>query len=123
MDDDIPYADYADPNDIPNAVPLSHNEQFLVDGGVLAMASTNVEEMWFGCPHCANVEPQETLFVRFKSGGIYQYHCPLDVAIAFIETPSPGRYVWNELRDVYPYAKIGEAAKRPGANVVRKINT
>jgi hypothetical protein len=32
-------------DDIPMARALTHNEQFLVNGGVLTMGSTNVEEM------------------------------------------------------------------------------
>lgn len=94
----------------------THNEQFLVDGNELTMASTNVEDIRWDVN-------TDTLTVRFKSGGVYEYYgVPLSVVIAFVETDSPGRFVWNKLRDLYPYAKVGEAQKRPKANVVRLIN-
>ena len=109
-------------DDIPMARALTHNEEEMVGGTILTMASTNVEEIWFGCPFCEIKAPEETLYVRFKSGGVYAYYgVPLDVVMKFIETPSPGRFVWNELRDLYPYAKIGTAPKQPKPNIVRKI--
>lgn len=103
--------------DVPMALELTHNEQFLVDGGVLTAGSTNVEEIG---PYDIDTK---TLRVVFKSGGVYEYYgVPLEVAVAFIESDSPGRFVWSKLRDIYAYAKVGETTKRPRPNVVRSIN-
>jgi hypothetical protein len=122
-DDDLPFAEEIVDEAIPMGEKFTHNEQFFVDGGVLTMASSNVEEIWYGCPGCENNDSQEVLYVRFKNGGIYKYFdVPLGVVIKFVETASPGRFVWNELRGVYSYQKIGMTAPRPKPNVVRKIN-
>lgn len=99
---------------IPDAIALTHNEEFVASGGVLAAGSTNVEEVgpWD--------YKTQTLTVRFKSGSIYEYYdVPLDVVVRFVESDSPGRFVWSHLRDVYSYALVGSAAPRPKPNVIR----
>lgn len=110
-------SDQYDDDDVLPAIPLTHNEEFLVEGGVLAAASTNVEEIGPYDPD------SKTLRVRFKDGSLYDYYgVPLDVAVAFIETDSPGRFVWSYLRDRYAYDRVGRAAPRRKPNVVRAID-
>lgn len=113
----VPSAPRPGPSRPPAAEELSPTEQFLADGNVLAMASTNVDEISWDYK-------TRTLYVRFLSGGLYAYSdVPIEVAVAFVNTDSPGRFVWNRLRDVYPYKKLGQLPKRKGPNVVRAINS
>jgi hypothetical protein len=63
------------------------------------------------------------LYVRFKDGSLYVYHgVNLDVAVAFLECDSPGRFVWSHLRGQYSYEKVGTLPARPKPNVVRLVN-
>jgi hypothetical protein len=95
----------------------THNEQFLISGGTLAMASSNVKEFWWKWD-------SQRLFVRFLDDSLYAYEgVPLSVAVGFIETASPGRYVWNVLRDVYPAKRLAAGSgHRARSQVVRLVN-
>lgn len=101
----------------PAAIELSHNEQVLVDGEVIAMASSNVEEITY---RVYGDRPDGALYVRFKNGYCYKYDSvPLAVAVAFVESDSPGRFVWSHLRDRYPTTRLSNLPARPAPNVVR----
>lgn len=98
------------------------NEDFLHSGTWLTMASSNVEATRY-------LWDAEVLEVEFKGrdkhgeGYLYQYFgVKPSVAHDFTTTDSPGRYVWNHLRDRYPYTRMhGFAATAPKApNVVRQ---
>lgn len=98
----------------------THNESVLLSGESVAMASTNVGEIWYQW----NGEKGPTLWVRFLDGSLYRYWpVPLSVAVAFIETDSPGRFVWNRLRGVFDYERVhGSTGPRKKPQVVRLIN-
>ena len=110
-----------------NGVPLipeladrdpTRNELFLISGEPISMGSTNVQEIWWAWE-------QRRLFVRFLDGSLYAYEgVSLAVAAAMIETDSPGRFVWNKLRDRYPYARLvkGSGGSRAKPQVVRLVN-
>lgn len=81
----------------------THNESVLIARTPVAMASTNVDEIWWNWGHDGVYDPK--LFVRFLDGSLYSYNGPkasLSVAVGMIETMSPGRYVWNVLRVLFP---------------------
>lgn len=81
----------------------THNESMLIAGAPIAMASSNVAEIWWKWGEGETYDPK--LFVRFLSGALYSYNGPdasLTVAADMIETMSPGRYVWNVLRLLWP---------------------
>jgi hypothetical protein len=112
-----PMAEFVDEEDVPAAIELTHNEQFLVDGGVWHAGSTNVSSMSWDYK-------TKTMTVEFLTGAVYEYYnVSLDVAVGMIETDSPGRYVWNVLRDRYAYKKVQDATgpRRP-PQVVRLVN-
>ncbi len=95
----------------------THNESVLINGDTVAMASSNVNEIWWKWD-------ERRLFVSFLDGSLYAYEgVSLAVAVGMIETDSPGRYVWNALRDKYPYQRLtqGTGKHRP-PQVVRLIN-
>lgn len=97
--------------------PPTHNEQHLISGEPISMGSTNVAEIWW-------MWQERRLFVRFLSGDLYSYDgVPLSVAVGMIETDSPGRYVWNKLRDLYPYRRLAKGSgPRARPQVVRLDN-
>ena len=81
----------------------NHNESILMAGTHIAMASSNVDEIWWSWGTGTTYYPQ--LFVKFLGGALYSYNGPkasLSVAVGMIETMSPGRYVWNVLRVLFP---------------------
>ena len=73
---------------------------YLLSGDWLQMTSTNVDQSRY-------FYHDRTLDVRFLSGGGGTYFdVPWEVAAAFFMTASPGRFVWNFLRDVYTYRRV-----------------
>jgi hypothetical protein len=110
--------------------PPTHNESVLLAGEPIAMASTNVKEIWFNGDPSLNPVGTGRLFCAFLDDSLYAFdRVPLAVAVGFIETDSPGRYHWNKIRDVYPMVgggplvpgRRGPGSRRP-AQVVRLIN-
>lgn len=80
----------------------THNESVLIARTPIAMASSNVDEIWWNWGHDGVYDPK--LFVRFLDGSLYSYNGPeasLSVAVGMVETMSPGRYVWNVLRTIW----------------------
>ena len=105
----------------------THNESQLLSGEPIKAASTNVAEFWWKWdgPNGDGQTYRPALFVRFLSGHFgYYVNVPLSVAVAFIETDSPGRFVWNKLRDVFTWVPLhgGRSGSRRGPQVVRLIN-
>jgi hypothetical protein len=83
------------------------------------LASSNVNEIRY-------LWQDKILEVEFLSGALYQYfQVPVEVFLEFLRAGSPGRFVWNYLRDVYEYARMdmGTAKKTQpyprNANVIR----
>jgi hypothetical protein len=106
------------------ARPPTNNESHLLSGQPIAMASSNVMEIRFDGSPAHSPPGTGRLFVRFLSGHEGRYDAvPLAVAVAFVETDSPGRFVWNKLRDVYHYTPLrgGDGTRRP-PQVVRLHN-
>jgi hypothetical protein len=103
---------------------LTPNEQIAVGGDWVQMASSNVDEIRY-------LAADAILEVIFLNGYHYQYYrVPPQVFLDFLQTDSPGRFVWNVLRaDGYEYARLGAGAfpvyrtgnVRPTANVVRRL--
>lgn len=74
----------------------THNESIIISGDTITMASTNVAAIWWNWRN-------RRLFVEFLDGSLYQYlDVPLSIVVKFVETASPGRYVWNVLRTGWP---------------------
>jgi hypothetical protein len=115
--------------EIPQAEALSHNEQVIVDGNIIHMASSNVEAI-------AWRYQDRALYVQFKGkgnkpGDVYKYEgVPLSVAVAMVETASAGRFVWGYLREGTPPYKSKYNGRKVGAipttsnkpSVVRRID-
>lgn len=96
-----------------------NHEDFLVSGEWLYVASSNVYRWKYDWDRLI-------LTIEFLSGAYYEYHgVQYEVAKDFIATNSPGRFVWNRLRDKYPYFRVWELEpdkplkRRP--NVVREV--
>lgn len=105
---------------------LPPNVRSLLEGDWIQMASSNVEAMRFILPDNVRQDVRSmsqagwreieaylslagegVLEVEFKNGSFYQYfEVPYSVAERFMMTSSPGRYVWNFLRDIYPYVRL-----------------
>lgn len=50
----------------------------------------------------------QTLEVEFHSGGVYQYYgVPVEVYDQMMQAPSKGRFVNLEIRNAYPYSRVG----------------
>ena len=65
------------------------------------VASSNVAAIGYEAETC-------TLFVRFNDGSLYKYDdVSLETYRSFISASSKGRFVWRQLRDKYPYSRIG----------------
>lgn len=119
----------AGPLGIPSAVPTdgngnslipelrgrnpTHNEALIISGEPIAMASTNVSEIWWAWE-------QRRLFVEFLDGSLYAYEgVGLDTVRDMVETASPGRYVWNYLRDRFPYRRLQKGTQKRPPQVIR----
>jgi hypothetical protein len=104
--------------------PPTRTESALLSGESIAMGSSNVDEIWFNGAAGAGPVGTGRLFVKFLDGSTYVYHdVPLAVAVGMVQTDSPGRYVWNKLRDVYRYElRARGTGQRRGPQVVRSIN-
>jgi hypothetical protein len=113
----------------------TYNESALIAGNPIAMASSNVDEMWWRWGHEDTYDPR--LFVRFLDGALYSYNGPdasLTLAGEFLETMSPGRFVWNVLRILWPVPDsrgtgpgtytllIAGSGQQRGPNVVRQVS-
>jgi hypothetical protein len=86
------------------------DEQMLVDGMELPLTSSNVASMqWRWGEFNASGDPiyDPRLFVSFLGGGRYQYTgVSLATALEMMHAPSPGRFVWQRLRDQYPTERL-----------------
>jgi hypothetical protein len=50
----------------------------------------------------------QTLEVEFLSGGIYQYfQVPQSTYEEFINAPSKGKYLHQNIKNRYPYSRVG----------------
>lgn len=83
---------------------LTATERFLLEGRTLTTQSSNVEEFTWRVTDPAR--ELGDLYVLFKpkegggEGGLYRYEgIPLDLAVRFVESDSPGRFVWHFLRE------------------------
>lgn len=66
-----------------------------------ALASSNIG----GIHYDVNTQ---TLTVEFKSGSRYAYHgVPADVVQDFENAGSPGQFFASDIKDTYPYARVG----------------
>ena len=123
FDDDLPFGEPVDNDEnweLESGVPVdaagnslipelanrfpTHNEGILIAGMTVTMASTNVAQIWWRWKNAAG-EYDPALFVRFLDGSLYSYNGPeatLSLALGMVETASPGRYVWNVLRQIWP---------------------
>ncbi len=111
-----------DHNNIPEAQPLDLIGEFIYSSSWLTVGSSNVEA-WRWLPDEDNIN-FGTLEVEFKDGSIYQYYnVEYQTARDFYDVSSggsPGRFVWNRLRDVYDYARVnGPSHQRTKPNVIR----
>ncbi len=96
----------------------THNESEIISGEPIATGSTNVQEFWWNWEN-------RRLFVRFLNGTLgYYANVPLSLAVAFLETSSHGRFVWNRLKDVsaYPWTRLEKGSgTRKKPQVVRRV--
>jgi len=50
---------------------------------------------------------EQVLEVRFHNASLYRYSgVPQEVYDAFLAAPSPGRFMWANIRGVYEYSKV-----------------
>ena len=91
----------------------THNESIIISGDTITMASTNVASIWWNWRN-------QRLFVEFLDGSLYQYlDVPLSIVVKFIETASPGRFVWSYLRVGWPTPSRAQRLRK-GNGVRRK---
>lgn len=95
----------------------THNESVLLSGETITVGSTNVKEFWYHWQ-------AKRLFIRFLNGSLYAYEqVPFSVAMGMLEAGSHGRFVWNKLRDIYPYRMLEKGAGgKTSPQVIRAIN-
>jgi len=66
----------------------------------IAVASSNVRSIGYD-------SETRTLEVEFKGGSVYEYYdVEPEVYSEFMKAPSKGRFLWNNIRDVYDYQRI-----------------
>ena len=52
--------------------------------------------------------PSETLEVEFMSGSVYQYYnVPQSIYDAFIAAPSAGQFFAYQIKNAFPYSRVG----------------
>ena len=77
-----------------------------VAGNWVYVASSNVEKIRY-------LFADKTLGVGFLNGAEYEYYdVPVQIFLDFWRTDSPGRFVWNRLRDRYDYARVTPGSRR-----------
>ncbi|WP_027998772.1 KTSC domain-containing protein [Sinorhizobium arboris] len=65
------------------------------------VASSTVVSIGYG-------QATETLEVEFLNGGIYQYYNVGQVVYdEFLTAPSKGQYLYLNIRNFYPYSRVG----------------
>jgi hypothetical protein len=94
----------------------THNERVMIAGTPVYVNSSWVSEFWWDWF-------KQELFVRFLSGawGYYDY-VPLSLAVASVETDSPGRYIHRYFyrNAAHPWHLLGEGTiKKPRRRVFR----
>lgn len=105
---DTPYGPGDGPTP-PTGSWFSPNEQVALNGAWVKLNSSNVDEIRY-------VAQDKALEVRFldkgKGSAHYRYlDVPASVFLRFLETDSPGRFVWNVLRaDGYRYQRLDASA-------------
>lgn len=107
---------------IPQAQALSHNEEVVASGVWIALASSWQDELRW------NLRTKE-LDLKLIAGGWYRYsNVPIELVVEWIESASPGRFWWSNVRGAYsPATRIRKSPSRRGqgkvkANVVRIAN-
>lgn len=80
--------------------PGTPNDDWLLSSSWLHVASSNVEAIRY-------LYDDRILETEFKDGSFYQYYnVPPETASDMHDTSSPGRFVWQRLRDRFPYVKL-----------------
>lgn len=52
--------------------------------------------------------PSETLEIEFVNGSVYQYYnVPQSTYDAFIAAPSAGRFFAYQIKNAFPYSRVG----------------
>jgi hypothetical protein len=52
--------------------------------------------------------PSETLEIEFMSGSVYQYYnVPQSIYDAFIAAPSAGQFFAYQIKNAFPYSRVG----------------
>lgn len=65
------------------------------------VASSNIESVGYD-------EPSQTLEVGFIGGAVYQYYnITLNLYEEMIKSPSKGRFLSYNIKNVYPYSRVG----------------
>lgn len=86
------------------------DEQLLVDGADIPLTSSNVASIrWRWGEFDGTGQPifDPRLYVSFNNGSRYQYTgVSLQTALDMMHAPSPGRFVWQHLRDQYPTERV-----------------
>ena len=53
-------------------------------------------------------EPSQTLEVEFTNGAVYQYYnVPQPVFEQLMQAPSKGQYLAYQIKNAYPYSRVG----------------
>ena len=64
------------------------------------VSSSNVSAIGYDAATCG-------LFVRFTNGSLYRYEGVTAATYrSFLDAPSKGQFVWQHIRDRYPYKRI-----------------
>ena len=65
------------------------------------VSSTNVRSIGYD-------ERSQTLEVEFQSGSVYRYfNVPKTIVDAFLAAPSKGQFLSSQIRNRFPYARVG----------------
>jgi hypothetical protein len=115
-----PINDFLDDlDDLPEAIPLTPDEQLAFSGEWLYLSSTNVH----GIKYNWN---DKTMDVEYQFGRFYTYFdVPPEFFIEFVKADSPGSFVWEEIRRPNKFGYIGwkvpGATRPPGGKQIQVV--
>lgn len=86
-------------------IPLNEGVHTLTEENLerLFVSSSNVHSFWYE----DKGDGTGTLTIEFNNGAEYEYYyVPYIVAKYFTVAPSYGRFVWKNIRGIYPYRRV-----------------
>lgn len=84
---------------------ITNNKMLKEDMERLHVQSSNIHSFWF--KNYKRDPKYGILYVEFLSGAVYKYYYVAEYVVdLFARAPSKGRYMWRNIRGIYPYERI-----------------